>query len=296
MKRQLQALTALLGITAVFGVDAEARRDNGVQGYELARTLTDAGVERRRASLRFGVGGDIDTFTVGAGAVSADAATQLRFMDSDAELALGGFGVGALPKPPMGTPETVRPNYATQQTLSFYDKNAAGDARLGQQLADEAEKIVRASARLPGRAENRMRQSNGDRELQCLTEAIYYEARGESIEGQIAVAEVIINRVDSPIFPNSVCEVIAQGAERLNRCQFSYKCDGVPERMANSKARARARDVAILLMKGERRDITDRATHYHATYVEPYWSKKLERTAAVGTHIFYKRKPRRAKN
>lgn len=295
MKRRLLTLAALASVSAILVVDAEARRDNGVQGFERADKLDLAASERAAVSLRFGIGGDIESFAVGAGAVNADASTQLKFMASDADLAATGFAA-AFPKAPMGTPESPNRQDHDHRALSFYDIRAAVNAREGQERADEAEKIVRASARLPGRAENRMRKANGDRELQCLTEAIYYEARGESITGQIAVAEVIMNRVDSPIFPNTVCEVIAQGAERLNRCQFSYKCDGVPERMADTRARDKARDVAILLMKGERRDITDRATHYHATYVEPYWSKKLKRTAEVGTHIFYRRKPRRSSN
>ena len=109
------------------------------------------------------------------------------------------------------------------------------------------------------------------------------------------MAEVIINRANSPIFPNSICEVIKQGAKNLNRCQFSYKCDGQPEYMNERKAKKRAADVAILLMKGERRALSGNATHYHAGYVDPYWASKLKKTATVGTHIFYKRQLRRAK-
>lgn len=294
MKRRLQALAALVAATAVFGVDAEARRDAGLQGYEAAGSLS--GTESRRVALRFGVGGDIDTFAVGAAAINADVSTRLRFMESDGELATAGFHSGAPAKKPIGTPESPSDQTGRRQVMNYYDRLAAGRARVGQDRADETGQIVKASARLPGRAENRMRDDNGDRELYCLTEAIYYEARGESIDGQIAVAEVIMNRVDSPIFPNTVCDVVSQGADRLHACQFSYKCDGVPERMSDTAARKRARDVAILLMKGERRDLTDDATHYHATYVEPYWSKKLLRTAAVGTHVFYRRDTRRASN
>ena len=134
----------------------------------------------------------------------------------------------------------------------------------------------------------------GGEQFACLAEALYFEARGETVKGQFAVAEVILNRVKSAQFPNSLCGVIKQGAENLNRCQFSYKCDGEPEYMTERGAKKRAADVAILMMKGERRALSGNATHYHADYVDPYWASKLLKTATVGTHIFYKRQLRRS--
>jgi spore germination cell wall hydrolase CwlJ-like protein len=185
-------------------------------------------------------------------------------------------------------------NLDAQEKVRFHEMLAIGHGKAGQEQADEAEAMVLSLATLPGRGENRMKLPDADNELYCLTEAIYFEARGESINGQIAVAEVIINRVNSPIFPNTICGVIKQGQHRLNRCQFSYKCDGDPEYMNERKAMKRAADVAIMMMKGERRNLSGGATHYHADYVDPFWASKLLKTATVGTHIFYKRQLRRA--
>ncbi len=128
----------------------------------------------------------------------------------------------------------------------------------------------------------------GGAQWRCLTEAIYFEARGESLAGQVAVAEVILNRVDAPRYPDSICAVVGQGAERRNACQFSYKCDGAPERITETAAFERAGKIAHLLLEGRPRVLTGAATHYHATYVRPKWSRKLVRTARIDSHIFYR--------
>lgn len=128
----------------------------------------------------------------------------------------------------------------------------------------------------------------GGPQWKCLTEAIYFEARGESVRGQVAVGEVILNRVDSKKYPNSVCKVLDQGASKLNACQFSYNCDGKAEHMTERGARERAGKIARALMDGQPRSLTDGATHYHATYVKPGWAKRLVKTAEIDTHIFYR--------
>ena len=265
-------------------MDAQATKENGSAPFGSI-----SGIDRADESLiRFGIGGDVESYAVGSAGVAADASTIIRYLDSDADMAgavFGGLGGRNLP---IATPEVPRQDIGSQQILNYYDNLAAGRARVGQDKADAAEQVVLQSALLPGRAPNRMKLKGAERELYCLSEAIYYEARGESIEGQIAVAEVIMNRVDSKHYPDTVCGVVKQGADRLNSCQFSYKCDGQPERMNDREAAARARDVAILLMKGERRSLTDDATHYHADYVNPYWAKSLTETAQHGTHIFYR--------
>ena len=269
---------------AVFGMDAEATLEipDGLSGFIGAPKAP------AEPTIRFGIGGDIEAYEVGAAGIAADASTKIRYLDSDADMATGVFGTFSDTKPSIATPEAPRNGVKSQEVLTYYDNLMAGRAKVGQAQADEAEQMVLKSVLLPGRAENRMKLKGSERELYCLSEAIYYEARGESIEGQIAVAEVIINRVDSKHYPNTVCGVVAQGADRLNSCQFSYKCDGQPERMSNASAARRAHDVAILLMKGERRSLTDEATHYHADYVNPYWAKSLTRTARHGSHVFYR--------
>ncbi|MEL6482245.1 MAG: cell wall hydrolase [Pseudomonadota bacterium] len=125
-------------------------------------------------------------------------------------------------------------------------------------------------------------------EWACLAEGLYFEARGEPIMGQIAVAEVILNRVDSRRYPDSVCDVLQQGAHRLNACQFSYNCDGQKETIGEKRAFEQVGRVAWLMLEGRPRTLTGKATHYHATHVRPRWASKLVRTARIGDHIFYR--------
>lgn len=126
----------------------------------------------------------------------------------------------------------------------------------------------------------------GDAEWQCLTEAIYFEARGESLEGQIAVAEVILNRVDSPLYPRSVCKVVRQRGG--GGCQFSYVCDGRADRMRDKVSADRAGRVARAMLDGAPRVLTDGATHFHTRGVRPSWAKRFPKTAAIGAHLFYR--------
>ncbi len=282
--RKIQTVVAAFAAMAVFGMDAQATKENGSAPFGSI-----GGFDRADESLiRFGIGGDIESYAVGSAGVAADASTRIRYLDSDADMANAIAGGLRGAQRAIATPEAPRQDIGSQQILNYYDNLAAGRARVGQDQADAAEQVVLQAALLPGRAENRMKLKGAERELYCLSEAIYYEARGESIEGQIAVAEVIMNRVTSKHYPNTVCGVVKQGANRLNSCQFSYKCDGEPERMSDAASARRARDVAILLMKGERRSLTDDATHYHADYVNPYWAKTLTQTAQHGTHVFYR--------
>ncbi len=131
--------------------------------------------------------------------------------------------------------------------------------------------------------------AQGDEAWGCLTEALYFEARGETLAGIVAVGEVILNRVDSGGYPNTICGVVRQGTGgQLHRCQFSYKCDGRPEHIAESKAWNRVARVARVMIDGLPRRLTLGATHYHADHVSPGWSHKLERTVEIGEHIFYR--------
>lgn len=132
-------------------------------------------------------------------------------------------------------------------------------------------------------------KKRGQAQWHCLAEAVYFEARSENLKAQRAVAEVVMNRVDSSRYPNTVCEVINQGASRKHRCQFSYNCDGIPETIHETRAWKRAQEVAKDMVSAETRPLTNGATHYHTTAVRPFWSKQLVRTAKYGAHIFYKR-------
>ncbi|MEM8787602.1 MAG: cell wall hydrolase [Pseudomonadota bacterium] len=128
----------------------------------------------------------------------------------------------------------------------------------------------------------------GGDEWACLAEALYFEARGESLEGQIAVAEVILNRVDSGRYPDTICGVVTQGEQRRHACQFSFRCDGLPETIAEERAYDHVGRVARAMLDGSDRLFTDGATHYHTVAVSPRWSRKLTETARIGRHIFYR--------
>ncbi len=127
-------------------------------------------------------------------------------------------------------------------------------------------------------------------EMTCLAEAVYYEARGESLEGQRAVAEVVLRRTRDHRFPNTVCGVVYQGAHKRNACQFSFACDGIGHGRRDKLAWKRAVEVAQYETIGEGRlvDSTAGAQYFHTTHVNPPWARRFIRTAKIGTHIFYR--------
>lgn len=135
-------------------------------------------------------------------------------------------------------------------------------------------------------------------QLVCLAEALYFEARGESVKGQFAVAEVIMNRAEHGSFPDSVCGVINQGTAsgRKYQCQFTYNCDGVTNRIHEKDAYERVVKVAYLSLDGAPRDLTEGATHYHTKAVSPRWSRTFPRTATIGVHHFYRMPTRLTQN
>jgi spore germination cell wall hydrolase CwlJ-like protein len=127
------------------------------------------------------------------------------------------------------------------------------------------------------------------REQQCLTAGVYFEARGEPVKGQAAVAQVILNRVRNPAYPKSVCGVVYQNEDWRNGCQFSFACDGVRERVADKRSWTIAEDVALAVTAGRiwLPDVGS-STHYHATYVHPRWARAMEKMKKIGDHIFYR--------
>lgn len=122
---------------------------------------------------------------------------------------------------------------------------------------------------------------------ECLAEALYFEARGESVAGQFAVAEVILNRVDRAEFPDTVCAVVNQGTGRKHACQFSYTCDGKAEDITDERAYSRVGKVAGLLLGGAERLLTQGSTHYHTIHVNPNWASVFPRTTTIDEHHFY---------
>ncbi len=126
-------------------------------------------------------------------------------------------------------------------------------------------------------------------EQQCLASGIYFEARGESVKGQAAVAQVILNRVRNPAYPKTICGVVYQNEDWRNRCQFSFACDSIKDRVNSQYHWRVARDVAMAVTAGRIwLPQVGSATHYHAVYVRPNWAGSMEKVGRIGMHVFYR--------
>ncbi|MGQ4275311.1 cell wall hydrolase [Terrihabitans sp. B22-R8] len=126
------------------------------------------------------------------------------------------------------------------------------------------------------------------RSRKCLAEAIYFEARGEPERGQYAVAQVVMNRTRSPYYPDDVCGVVYENKNKRNRCQFSFACDGIPDRIFDRESWAKAQEIADdTLINGAYLPDIGPSTHYHATYVRPRWIRDMVKEEKIGRHIFY---------
>ena len=141
-------------------------------------------------------------------------------------------------------------------------------------------------------------EAKGDEQWRCLSEALYFEARGETVKGQFAVAEVIMNRVSSSSFPGTLCGVIKQGTGRKYQCQFTYNCDGYKDIIAEHQAFRRVSKVARAALDEAEGvgGLTDGATYYHSTAVRPAWARRFKQTARIGVHLFYRPHYRTAQN
>ena len=182
----------------------------------------------------------------------------------------------------------------------------AGDAHRDRQAALIAARLERHAKAAPTSQELLLRASLGgpfspaaapfrlggaldaSRDLECLTQAVYYEARGEGPAGQAAVAQVVLNRVRHPAFPKSVCAVVFQGAYGRGGCQFSFACDGSMRRGRESGAWGRAERIAERALSGAVMATVGNATHFHTINVSPAWGPRLLRVGQVGLHIFYR--------
>ena len=127
-----------------------------------------------------------------------------------------------------------------------------------------------------------------ERALTCLTQAVYYEAASEGVDGGRAVAQVVLNRMRHPGYPSSVCGVVYQGSERMTGCQFTFTCDGSLLRQPIEALWTRSRKIAEEALGGRVFAPIGHATSYHADYVLPYWADALDKTVQVGRHIFYR--------
>ena len=131
-------------------------------------------------------------------------------------------------------------------------------------------------------------QHDHDRAVECLAQAIYYEAGGDTVDDQRAVAQVVLNRVRHPLFPKTVCGVVFQGSQLRTGCQFTFTCDGSMVRATEARAWARAQAMASAALSGAVFAPVGYATHFHTPWVAPYWAPTLEKIAQVGGHLFYR--------
>lgn len=130
-------------------------------------------------------------------------------------------------------------------------------------------------------------RAHGDAQFQCLAQTIYHEARGESVQGQVAVAEVVLNRLEDPRFPKTICGVVGQGGR--GGCAFSWTCDGRSDAAGDRESWDQAAKIARAMIDGAPRRLTDGATFFHTRGVRPTWTRSYQRTAQIGAHTFYRR-------
>lgn len=203
-------------------------------------------------------------------------------------MAFVGLGIGINVADPASANQTGKPSTSVTTGLEAETKSSKSEARQVSRIYPRIEFSKSWVDSLP--------EPDGGEEWRCLAEALYFEARGETVKGQFAVAEVILNRVKSERFPASLCGVINQGTGKKYQCQFTYTCDGNAEVIAEPRAFARVGKVARMAMDGKVPPLTEGATHYHTTAVRPRWSQIYTRTARIGVHLFYRHKWRTASN
>ena len=159
----------------------------------------------------------------------------------------------------------------------------------GQSIANKGE--VTGADQHPQSPAERLKLAGAKRVKaeKCLANAVYFEARGEPVRGQIAVAQVVMNRVFSPFYPDNVCGVVYQNANRHNACQFTFACDGIPDVVNEPDAWARAKRISHDMLEGKLwlPEIA-KSTHYHAYWVHPDWVHEMRRVYKIGVHTFYR--------
>lgn len=185
--------------------------------------------------------------------------------------------------PVAAAPETPAQHQA-RRAVSFEERQAQARRRTAERMGKTSREVpIRVQGTyVTAREAKALRVS--DAELQCLADTLYFEARGESSRGQAAVAEVILNRVESGRFPNSICGVVKQGSSA--GCQFSYNC-GKPRPITDRAAYARVQAVARAALVSPRA-LTDGATYFHTPQVRPSWSRRFVKTVQIDNHIFYR--------
>ena len=210
--------------------------------------------------------------------------TRRRIVFKRLGVLLAAIAVPAMATPSVPDPQVIR--FVLPETIP-YVPTPAGELDLAPALPalaptlDNAGPAARPFAALLG-------YSDRARAEQCLAMAVYYEAASESVDGQRAVAQVVMNRVRHPSWPDTVCGVVFQGSERTTGCQFSFTCDGSMDRRPQPAALARAHSIARAALGGYVHAAVGLATHYHRTDIYPYWASSLNTVATIGLHRFYR--------
>lgn len=231
------------------------------------------------------LGGQIArTSTVRVQAERLQGASAAGFTEEALSAAAGGLDASALTIARRHDPYTVAGSAQRDRHAELMT------ARLEQLRGEPADKALRRislrhDAARPFRLPNAL---DASRDLECLTQAAYYEARGEGRDGMQAVAQVVLNRVRHPAFPKSVCGVVFQGSGQRSGCQFSFTCNGAMRARVNPVAWNRARDVASKALSGSVYATVGNATHFHTTGVSPSWRNSLTQVSQVGSHLFYR--------
>ncbi|WP_259548019.1 cell wall hydrolase [[Roseibacterium] beibuensis] len=223
--------------------------------------------------------------TVRAQAERIDSATAAGFTEEALVAAAGGLDESALAIARRHDPYTVAGSAQRDR------QSALLTARLEQlrsQSAASSLRRVSMTGPLAAQPFHLGGALDASRDLECLTQAAYYEARGEGRDGMKAVAQVVLNRVRHRAFPNSVCGVVFQGAGRRTGCQFSFTCDGSMRGRVNRAAWNRAREIASSALSGSVYSRVGNATHFHTTGVSPRWRHALIQVSQVGDHLFYR--------
>ena len=219
---------------------------------------------------------------------------QATSVQSPAAAAAGSTGASASPTTPM-VKRAITLSSATPAPVDATPMEiAAAPVSLQSPRLDRGEMTILPKSDDPDRPRyvDLIDPDNMNKEQRCLAEAVYFEARSEPVEGQAAVAQVILNRVKSGLYPSSICGVVYQNRHRHLACQFTFACEGKSLRIRDTESWERATRVASAVLEG-RTYLADvgGATHYHANYVRPSWSRRLKKMDVIGRHIFYKLKP-----
>lgn len=272
------------------------RSRKGDQMAPLRPTLTHGGEQAPAATPDKA---DLDRLIFG---IEGEGVVSAGFSLETLNLALIGPGQFELPRQeaPPSEPDAAllaAPAQPSHETATHDAPNQGTSALVPQGLASLPEAATSSQPKSPrlSRYAGLIGETNPFREMRCLAEAIYFEARSEPEEGQAAVAQVVLNRVRHENYPDTVCGVVYQNRHRYLACQFTFACEGRSLRITEPDAWRVAVQIATDVVSGKiYLEDVGASTHYHADYVRPRWARSLKRMDTIGRHTFYKLRPGQA--